>query len=104
MADNDQIMALLEEIVLWLRFQNRQHLKTLLDDVLTSEADRRIYELSDGRMSQPEIAKKAGVSQPTVSVKWKAWRSLGVVHELPEQQGRCRHLASLSSLGLEVSK
>jgi len=104
MAGSDQIMALMEEIVLWLRFQNRQHLKTLLDEVLTHEADRRVYELSDGERSQPEIARQAGVSQPTVSGKWKAWRTLGIVHEMPRQQGRCRHLTSLSSLGLEVSR
>jgi hypothetical protein len=100
MADNEQVVSLLEQILLWLRFQNRQYLRTLLSEILSTKADRQIYELSDGR-SQPEIAKQAGVSQPTVSLRWKNWRSLGVVYELPEQQGRCRHLASLHSLGLD---
>jgi len=100
MADNEQIVSLLEQILLWLRFQNRQYLKTLLSEVLSTGTDRQIYELSDGR-SQPEIAREAGVSQPTVSSRWKGWRSLGIVYELPEQQGRCRHLASLRSLGLD---
>ena len=100
MNDSEQVVGLLKEILLWLRFQNRQNLRTLLSEVLTTEADWKVYDLSDGQRSQQEIAKAAGISQPNVSVKWKAWRPLGIVHELPDQQGRCRHLASLSSLGL----
>jgi len=101
MAADDQVLRLLHEIVLWLRFQNRQVLRNLLTEVLTSESDKRIYELTDGLNLQPQIAREAGVSQPTVSLKWKAWRTLGIVYELPNEAGRCRHLASLRSLGIE---
>ena len=100
MDDNTQIVSLLEQILVWMRFQNRQYLKALLSEVLTTDTDRRIYDLSDGR-SQPDIAKQTGVSQPTVSGKWKSWRTLGIVYDLPEQPGRCRHLASRRSLGLD---
>ncbi len=99
---SDEISGVLQEIVLWLRFQNRQALRAVLAEVLTTTAERRIYEMTDGLNSQPEIAKHAGVSQPTVSLKWKAWRNLGIVYELPEEPGRCRHLANLRSVGLEA--
>ena len=103
MTNDEEIKQLLHEIVLWLRFENRQSFKTVLGEVLTNEADRKVYDLSDGKKSQPEIARAAGVSQPTVSLKWKAWRALGIVYEIPGEAGRCRHLASLQSIGLEAS-
>ena len=90
---------LLHEMVLWLRFQNRSALQSRLRDVLSSDSDKIIYDQSDGTASQPEIAKAAGVSQPTVSTKWKAWRQLGIVYEI--EGGRCRHLADLRSVGID---
>lgn len=101
MATGSNTTQLLHEIALWLRFQNRQPLKTLLSQVLTTDTDKIIYDLTDGTKSQPEIARAAGVSQPTVSIKWKAWRTLGIAYELPEEPGRCCHLADLRSVGIE---
>ncbi len=102
MSDIEDAVALLREIVHWQRFQNRQALRAALEEILTLESDRKIYEFTDGKRSQPEIAKRAKVSQPTISNKWRAWRMLGIVYELPEEPGRCCHLASLKSLGLDV--
>jgi len=96
-----KVHELLTEIVQWQRFQNRQTLRAILGELLVTDTDRLIYELTDGKNSQPQIAKAAKVSQPTISYKWKAWRKLGIIHEIPEEPGRCRHLASLDSLGLD---
>ncbi len=95
-------IEVLSEILNWMRFQNRQALKATLEDILTTRADKIIYEFTDGRSSQPDIAKRVGVSQPTVSNKWKAWRAFGIVYEVTDETGRCRHLASLRSLGMDV--
>ena len=92
---------ILHEILLWLRFQNRQPLRGLLTEVLANDTDKIIYELTDGTRSQPEIARAAGVSQPTISLKWKAWRTVGIVYEVLEGAGRCCHLADLRSVGIE---
>ena len=100
MNDSQEMASLLREIVQWQRFQNRQALRAALEEILLTETDRRIYDLTDGERSQPEIAKAAGVSQPTISYKWKAWRKLGIVYELSNEPGRCRQLASLESVGL----
>jgi len=102
METSDEVLALLRELVYWTRFQNRGALKAALDELLPSKTDRQIYELSDGSNSQPEIAKQVGVSQPTISNKWKFWRTLGIVYEVADEPGRCRHLASMRSLGLDV--
>ena len=100
MGDIEETVDLLREIVRWQRFQNRQALRAALEEILSSGTDRKIYALTDGFRSQPEIAKGAKVSQPTVSLKWKAWRMLGIVYELPDEPGRCCHLGSLESVGL----
>ena len=100
MADIEDAVELLREIVHWQRFQNRQALRAALEEILSSETDRKIYELTDGKRSQPQIAGRVKVSQPTISNKWKAWRMLGIVYESPAEPGRCRHLASLQSVGL----
>ena len=99
-----KVHELLTEIVQWQRFQNRQTLKAVLEEVLLTDTDRVVYDLTDGKNSQPQIAKAAKVSQPTISYKWKAWRKLGIIHEIPEEPGRCRHLASLEALGLRKSE
>ena len=98
----DDANDVLREILQWIRFQNRQALRVVLEETLTTETDKKIYELSDGQHSQPAIAKQAGVSQPTVSNKWKAWKGYGIAYELENEPGRCRHLASLQSLGIRV--
>jgi hypothetical protein len=102
MSNIEEAVDLLREIVHWQRFQNRQALRAALEEILSSETDRHIYELTDGKKSQPQIAQRAKVSQPTISNKWKAWRTLGIVYELPGEPGRCRYLASLESVGLRV--
>src|SRR3972149_3421966 len=98
MSDAGETVELLREIVHWQRFQNRQPLRAALEEILLSATDRKIYDLTDGNRSQPEIAKAAGVSQPTISYKWRAWRKLGIVYELSNEPGRCRQLASLESV------
>ena len=100
MQSEDRVIELLVELVNWQRFQNRQALRAVLEELLLTDTDRLIYELTDGKKSQPQIAKAAKVSQPTISYRWKAWRKLGIIYELPEEPGRCRHLASLEALGL----
>jgi hypothetical protein len=94
-------IQLLREILHWLRFQNRPGFAALLTETLANDADRAIYELSDGSNSQGDISKAVGVAQSNVSNKWKTWRTIGIVHEVAES-GRCRKLCSLGELGMIV--
>ena len=102
MNEDRKAVELLEELVHWQRFQNRQLLRSALEEILASTTDRKIFDLSDGTRSQPDIAMRAEVSQPTVSNKWKTWRTLGIVYELADEPGRCKHLASLEAVGLKI--
>lgn len=96
--------ALLREVVMWLRFQNREPLRAALTKALTGDSDYAIYELTDGTKSQGEIARALKVAQSGVSNKWRAWRAAGIVYEVPGESGRCCHLSSLASLGVETSQ
>ncbi len=101
-ASLKQIELRLDEICMWLRFQNRSALKVLLEDVLRSKRDRLIYELTNGSKSATEIAQAAGVSQPRISQIWAQWKELGIIMELAGDRGRYSHICSLSQLGLEI--
>ena len=68
---------------------------------MASDKDWEIYELTDGSRSQDEIAKATGVSQPTVLRAWNRWRRAGIVVEVEDVKGRCRHLAPLTDLGVQ---
>lgn len=101
-ASLKQIGLRLDEICMWLRFQNRPALKVLLEDVLRSKRDRLVYKLTNGSNSAKEIAQAAGVSQPRISQIWARWKELGIIMEEAGVQGRYRHICSLSELGLEI--
>jgi biotin operon repressor len=94
----DELLLLLRELVAWTKFQARGSLVRALSDLLSTENDRRIYELTDGSRNGTEVAGEVGVSKAAVSQKWKAWRKAGVLIESPEARGP-QHLASIESLG-----
>jgi hypothetical protein len=75
-------------------------LKTTLESLLRSEAERKAYEASDGTRTTRALAEIVGVSQPTISRWWTAWRNAGVAVDVPD--GHVRHLMSLSALGIKV--
>jgi hypothetical protein len=94
------MLAELREQSLWLKFLGTQAILPILEEVLETPKQRKIYELSDGRRSVRDIARSAEVGVGTVSRLWNQWAELGLAAESPEVPGRWRHLVSLStSLG-----
>jgi len=102
LATLKQIETRLDEICMWLRFQNRTALKVLLQEVLHSKRERLIYELTDGAKSATEIARTVGISQPRVSQVWAQWKELGIIMESVGTGARYRHICSLSQVGLDI--
>lgn len=96
-ATRDEVASLLGELVVWTRFANLDRLVTTLRNVLADERHARAYELTDGRRSQAEVAKLAGLSQPAVSGLWARWRRIGIVDD---RGTRPRHLIRPSDYGL----
>lgn len=88
---------ILEELLSWTRFSQRQAFAEVLSFVLASRKDYEAFELSDGSRSQADIAKTVGLSQPTVSRLWTKWRHLGLVRDT---DGKVAYLAKPSDLGV----
>lgn len=99
----DRIELKLTEICMWMRFQNRETLRGLLQEVLRSDRDRLVFELTDGLSSATEIAKAAKVSQPRISQIWNSWKPLGIVVEVPGTRGKYKHICSLNELGMKTA-
>lgn len=98
----DRIELRLTEICMWMRFQTRETLRELLQEVLRSDREKLIFELTDGVRSATEIAQAAKVSQPRISQIWNSWKPLGIIVEVPNARGRCKHICSLAELGMKT--
>jgi hypothetical protein len=56
-------------------------------------AYRKIYNLLDGNSTGKDLARRAGVSQPVMSIALKAWHELGIVTNVgTESQPRYKRL------------
>jgi hypothetical protein len=96
-VENERTIELLDELVAWTRFANMERLTNVLQRALADTRHLIAYEASDGTRSQGEVARRAGISQPTVSGLWARWRRIGIVRE---HDGRVRHLIRPSDIGL----
>ncbi len=82
-----------------------QQLRSILEQNLKTEAERLVYELSDGNRSTREIAVLVGLgSKTTVSVYWEKWTKLGIVQESGTHEGRYERVCSLGEVGMELPK
>lgn len=95
--ENEELVDLLAELLVWTRFANLDRLLSTLRTVLADPRHAKAYELTDGKRSQVEVAKLSGLSQPAVSGLWARWRRLGIVED---RQSRPRHLVRPSDFGL----
>lgn len=96
----DRQEQLLEELLAWTRFANRQ---SLIDELRTIADPKHLaaLELTDGSRTQTDVAKASGLAQSTVSNLWLKWRRLGLVME---RSGKVIHLARPTDMGFEVEK
>ena len=98
----DPLLVELREQSRWLRLLGLGTLRTLLPQLLKTEKQRLVYELSDGTRTVREIAAAAGVGIGTVSRLWTEWLAAGLCSESPRHAGRAERLVSLAALGMDV--
>jgi hypothetical protein len=101
-ANVQEIIRLLRELVRWSKFEVIPKLRTVLEQNLPSDKEKKIYELSDGERSTRDIAKLSGVSHQTIANYWEKWSKLGIVDTTETKEGRYRRICSLEQVGLEV--
>lgn len=92
---------LLNEMLKWNRLHGIQLLRKTLPELLNEEKKRLAYEMTDGKNSQPAIAKKVGIAGGTVSNWWNKWFAQGIVTK--DGNKYCK-IISLKEIGIEISE
>ena len=102
MNKEDTIIELLNEILLWMKYDyldTKNRLKLNLD----SEEKIIAYELSTGENSTYDISKKISVSATTVSNWWSKWFDEGIMEQTEKYGGnRYKKLCSLTKFGIKI--
>lgn len=99
----DPVLRELREQTRWLRVLALAAVKPQLVAALATDAQRRVYDLSDGIRSTREIAAGASVGAATVSRWWGSWQRQGLMVQGEAHPGRLAHLATTDELGLGPS-
>lgn len=102
MSTDEAIVEQLREQTKWLRVLGLQALRPLLVEILLSDKQKLVYELSDGSRTVREVGKLAGVGAGTVSVLWREWMAVGICTESSQRAGRAQHVTPMSRLGMMV--
>ena len=98
----DRMIQLLEEILKWTSFEARQNVRNTFIELLKTDAEKLIYQNSDGRTSR-EVAQAAGTSHGTVVNYWRKWSGHAIVEEVRSRGGtRYKRVFSLTDFGIEV--
>ena len=103
---NEEILNELKKQTKWLRFLALPKLKEIVVITLDTNEKRRIYDLSDGQKSSPQITKVLKdqgitVSDRTIRNYWKYWFALGIVEKSVEYEKRFVRIINLADLELK---
>lgn len=82
-----RISETLEELLAWTRLQAINHARVALAKALPEDAQRVLYQASDGSSSS-KVASIAGVSDVTVQRTWKRLFRAGLMKEDRSTKGR----------------
>jgi hypothetical protein len=92
MPEGNSTEKILAEILRWIRpaaypYVESQVKKEFYKTDGALDLPRAVaYSLTDGKMKAVDIAKRAGISQPTVSRLWARWRQLGLAEAAEGRQ------------------
>ena len=102
MDKNDKIIELLDEILLWMKYDYLDTKRKLIE-TLDTEDKIIAYELSDGYRSTNDIAQYVDVSHQTVYNWWNKWFEFGLIEQTEKYGGgRYKRLCSLTKMGIKV--
>jgi len=102
---DEQIIAILQEILKWIRFSGIDEVRTVLMRTLDTEQKRLVYHLSDGIHGSVEIGKATNVSNSTVARYWVSWARLGLMEPIRVRGGlRYKKSFELDDFVLKVTQ
>lgn len=97
-----EIKESIKDVRNWLRLMNQQTAKSVLEDALTKDWERRLYESLDGETPTRKLVEEVPVSRVTIMKRLKDWRELGVVSQ--GKHGRYDKIISLETLGIDIQE
>lgn len=103
MSDWSKLEDMFAEYLRIYKFVNHQKIVEALLAELGDESDikRKVYELSDGEHSTPDIKKAIGTAPSTITRYWKQWSLAGIV--IPAKtKGRYMAAFNLKEYGLSI--
>ncbi len=99
---NDEMAAILREILKWTRVQAAPSVKKTLETILSKAEHRRLYQALDGKKTQKQLAAQCTISQPRISELVTGWQRAGIVEE--PAPGKYTKAFDLRDLGIEVEE
>src|SRR3989344_6228363 len=94
---------ILMEILKWIKFSGMKEVRELLTNVLSTNTEKLMYELTDGEASTRDIAIKCNVAHVTVGNYWQKWKVIGILESTEKYNGkRYKKICSLKEMGIEV--
>lgn len=79
MHDQNEVAAILRELLKWNVVTSYGHVKETLSTVLAKQSDRLVYHLSDGTRSGLNISEESGVNNALISGLQGKWTKMGLM-------------------------
>lgn len=94
---------ILMEILKWMKFSGMKEVRELLTNVLSTNTEKLMYELTDGENSTRDIAIKCNITHVTVGNYWQKWKVMGILESTEKYNGkRYKKICSLNEIGIKV--
>lgn len=102
MSKKDKTVELLEEILLWMKYDYLDTRKKI-NEILDTTDKIIVYELSNGDRSTREISNYVSVSFKTIAQWWNKWSDAGLMEQTEKYGGsRYKRLCSLTKMGIKI--
>lgn len=99
----ERIAKIAEEQLKWTKLSGMTQLKSIFEQNLRTDDDKRVYELSDGERSIRDIEKITNVGRTKIAALWKKWYKMGIMERSEKYEGRrMKKSFSLSDVGIDV--
>ncbi|QLH11268.1 hypothetical protein [Nitrosarchaeum sp. AC2] len=98
------IAGIMAEHLRWTRLAGMEQLRTIFEKNLSSDEERKVYELSDGEKSVRDIEKITNVGRTKIAMLWKKWHNMGIMEKSEKYEGRrMKRSFSLADVGIQVN-
>lgn len=99
----ERIARSMEEQLKWTKISGMNQLKSIFEQNLKPEDEKRVYELSDGERSTRDIERLTNVSRSKIATLWKKWYKMGIMERSEKYEGkRMKKSFSLLDVGIDV--